>query len=55
MARKYKRTERQKPYAKYTENQIEIALIGINNGLSFRACSKKHNIPTTVLHRHRKF
>lgn len=55
IARKYKRTVRQKPYIKYTENQIKLALEDLANGLSFRACSKKHDIPTTVLHRHNKF
>lgn len=55
MARTYKRTVRQKPYTKYTENQIKLALEDLKNGLTFRACTKKHNIPTTVLHRHNKF
>jgi len=55
MVRTYKRTVRQKPYVKYTPNQIKLALEDLKNGLTFRACSKKHNIPTTVLHRHNKF
>lgn len=31
---------------------LKLAVKDINNGLSYRKCSKKYNIPTTVLHRH---
>lgn len=41
MVRKYKITVRQKPYARYSENQIQLALADLKNGLSFRAYSKK--------------
>ncbi|KAL5245855.1 hypothetical protein ACI65C_013263 [Semiaphis heraclei] len=55
MPRKYIRTVRQKPLAKYTPEQIDAALGDIDAGLTYRKCSDKHNIPVTVLHRHNKF
>lgn len=55
MPRIYTRTLRQKSFAKYTKEQIDAALGDIDAGLTYRKCSDKHNIPTTVLHRHNKF
>ena len=55
MPRTYTVTARQKPFAKYTNEQIDGALGDIDEGLTYRKCSNKHNIPTTVLHRHNTF
>lgn len=50
MPRKYTQTVRQKLFFKYTIQQIHAALSDIDAGLTYRKCSNKHNIPTSVLH-----
>jgi hypothetical protein len=41
MARTYKLTVLQKPYTKYTANDIKFAFVDLENGLTFLICSKK--------------
>jgi len=50
MPRKYTQTVCQKLFLKYTKQQIHAALGDIDAGLTYRKCSNKHNIPTSVLH-----
>ena len=49
MPRTYKPDPRGKKYAKHTPEAINRALADHRRGMSFRACSRKHGIPTAVL------
>lgn len=54
MPRTYKSSAGSKIHNTYSQEYIFEALQAIKGGLSYRKCSEKYNIPTTVLHRHMK-
>ncbi|XP_063232409.1 uncharacterized protein LOC134536584 [Bacillus rossius redtenbacheri] len=53
MPRKYQPVTERK-HADCPPHILKLAVTHIQNGLSYRKCSQKYNIPTTVLHRHVK-
>lgn len=54
MPRIYKCAAVGKKYNQYSSDLLKLAIEELRNGLSYRKCSKKYSIPTTVLHRHSK-